>query len=68
VSAVIQDAVKHVNHKHQRQQLYEILHKYNKIFDTSTPTIAKTTIPHTIRTADNPPVNSRPYRGSEQQQ
>ncbi|CAF4540750.1 unnamed protein product, partial [Didymodactylos carnosus] len=41
---------------------------YNKIFDTSTPTIAKTTIPHTIRTADNPPVNSRPYRGSEQQQ
>ncbi|CAF4777697.1 unnamed protein product, partial [Rotaria sp. Silwood2] len=38
------------------------------IFYTSSPTIAKTTIPHAIRTADHPPVNSRPYRGSEEQQ
>ncbi|CAF1218034.1 unnamed protein product [Didymodactylos carnosus] len=53
VPTVIQDAIRH---------------KHKKIFDTSSPTIAETTIPHTIRTADNPPVNLRSYRGSEQQQ
>ncbi|CAF5169190.1 unnamed protein product, partial [Rotaria sp. Silwood1] len=68
VSTIIQDAIKHITNKQQQQQFYEILHKYNKIFDTSSPTIAKTTIPHAIRTADHPPVNSRPYRGSEEQQ
>ncbi|CAF3314989.1 unnamed protein product [Rotaria sp. Silwood2] len=68
VSTIIQDAIKHITNKQQQQHFYEILHKYDKIFDTSSPTIAKTTIPHAIRTADHPPVNSRPYRGSEEQQ
>jgi hypothetical protein len=68
VFTVIQEAIQHIINRPQQQQLYEILHKYYKIFDTSSPTIASTTIPHTIRTADNPPMNSRPYRGSEEQQ
>ncbi|CAF3099719.1 unnamed protein product [Rotaria sp. Silwood2] len=68
VSTIIQDAIKHITNRQQQQQLYAILRKYDKIFYTSSPTIAKTTIPHAIRTADHPPVNSRPYRGSEEQQ
>ncbi|CAF3950315.1 unnamed protein product [Rotaria sordida] len=43
-------------------------HHDDRIFDTSSLTIAITPIHHTIPTGDHPPINSVPYRGSLQQQ
>ncbi|CAF4559730.1 unnamed protein product, partial [Rotaria magnacalcarata] len=42
--------------------------QYQKIFDTSSSTIALTSLQHQISTGDHPPINSIPYKCSLQQQ
>jgi hypothetical protein len=59
---------KHIEDLEEKLQTKSIIGKYRKIFDASSPTIAYTSIHHTIPTGDQPPINSVPYRGSIEQQ
>ena len=68
VEKTLDQATQHIEDSDQRLQTKSIIRKYRKVFDTSSSTIANTSIHHTIPTGDHPPVNSVPYRGSIEQQ
>ncbi|CAF2143978.1 unnamed protein product [Rotaria magnacalcarata] len=52
----------HIQNKNEKLEIYQLLIKYKKIFDTSTPSIAKISVPPMINTASNLPIHSRVYR------
>ncbi|CAF1370955.1 unnamed protein product [Rotaria sordida] len=68
IKTTLDQAVDRIVNLHEKTETRNIIEKYKKIFDTSSPTIALTPIHHTIPTGDHPPINSVPYRGSLQQQ
>ena len=68
IKRTLHQAVQHIVNSQEQTETRNIIEKYKKIFDTSLPTIALTSIHHTIPTGDHPPINSVPYRGSLQQQ
>jgi hypothetical protein len=68
IEKTLDQAVQHIVDLKEKIQTRHVIEKYRKIFDTSSPTIARTSIHHTIPTGDHPPINSVPYRGSLQQQ
>ncbi|CAF1537863.1 unnamed protein product [Didymodactylos carnosus] len=65
---IFNDLLGHIENPRQKQQIRQIMEQHYRIFDTTSPAIAKTNITHTIRTGDHAPVNSRPYRLHTQQQ
>ena len=68
IKRTLHQAVQHIVNSQEQTETRNIIEKYKKIFDTSSPTIALTSIHHTIPTGDHPPINSVPYRGALQQQ
>jgi hypothetical protein len=68
VQKSIEEAVEHLEQNAERRAIREILQRNWELFDAETPTIAITSIQHSIPTGDHPPVNSSPYRGSIEQQ
>ncbi|CAF4071366.1 unnamed protein product, partial [Rotaria sp. Silwood2] len=68
IKITLDQVVEHIVNLQEKTETRNIIGKYKKIFDTSSPTIALTPIHHTTPTGDHPPINSVPYRRSLQQQ
>ncbi|CAF1442744.1 unnamed protein product [Rotaria sordida] len=68
IEKTLDQVVQHIIDLQKRIETRQVIQRYRKVFDTSSPTIALTSIHHTIPTGDHPPINSVPYRGSLQQQ
>lgn len=68
VEKTLDQAVQHITDRQEQIETRNVIARYHKVFNISTPTIALTPIYHTIPTGNHPPINSVPYRGSLQQQ
>ncbi|CAF4090667.1 unnamed protein product [Adineta steineri] len=65
---ILDQMVQHITDGQERSTTRQVIEKYSKTLDSSSTTIALTSMPHTIPTGDHPPINSVPYRGSLEQQ
>ena len=61
VTTVLEQLVCHLSDAQQKSEFAAILHRHQRVFDLSSHSIAKTTIPHVIVTGDHPPISVRPY-------
>lgn len=68
IEQIIEEGVRHIARDDEQQRVREILQRHWEVLDVANPTVAITTIKHSIPTGDHPPINSSPYRGSVQQQ
>ncbi|CAF1479320.1 unnamed protein product, partial [Adineta ricciae] len=59
---------RHVADPKQADEIKNILHRHEKLFDTSKPAIAVNVKPHEIKTLDYPPTTSRPYYSTPQKE
>ncbi|CAF1688559.1 unnamed protein product, partial [Adineta ricciae] len=59
---------RHVADPKQADEIKNILHHHEKLFDTSKPAIAVNVKPHEIKTLDYPPPTSRPYYSTPQKE
>lgn len=53
--------VEHINDTTQQRQIKNVLHNYDRLFDTTRSTIATNVRSHEIITIDHPPPSSKPY-------
>ena len=67
VKTTIMSATSHIVHESQRQALVRLLKRYSNLLNTSTPTLAETSMNHAIRTYDHAAVTTKPYPQSQQQ-
>lgn len=58
------EKTKHLQEQTQRSQTRFMINKYQELFDTSKPSVIKTTIQHTIRTGNHYPIYHHPRRTS----
>ncbi|CAF1678236.1 unnamed protein product, partial [Adineta ricciae] len=68
VNGYITKLTRHVADPKQADEIKNILHHHEKLFDTSKPTIAVNVKPHEIKTLDYPPPTSRPYYSTPQKE
>ncbi|CAF1576005.1 unnamed protein product [Adineta ricciae] len=61
VNGYITKLTRHVADPKQADEIKNILHHHEKLFDTSKPANAVNVKPHEIKTLDYPPPTSRPY-------
>ena len=62
IEMVFDQLLDHIQNQNERFEIRQLLIKYRKIFDTSTPSIAKVSAPPMINTGLNLPIHSRVYR------
>ncbi|CAF1691832.1 unnamed protein product, partial [Adineta ricciae] len=68
VNGYITKLTRHVADPKQADEIKNILHRHEKLFDTSKPAIAVNVKPHEIKTLDYPPTTSRPYYSTPQKE
>ncbi|CAF1582642.1 unnamed protein product [Adineta ricciae] len=68
VNGYITKLTRHVADPKQADEITNILHHHEKLFDTSKPAIAVNVKPHEIKTLDYPPPTSRPYYSTPQKE
>ncbi len=62
LETVFDQLLDHIQNPNEKFEIHQLLIKYKKIFDTSTPSIAKVSAPPMINTGLNLPVHARVYR------
>ncbi|CAM4836395.1 unnamed protein product [Rotaria magnacalcarata] len=68
IEKTIDEMIQHITDLSHKNKTRNVMSQYQKIFDTSSSTIALTSLQHRISTGDHPPINSIPYKCSLQQQ